>query len=216
MASFMRSDENDGMMENNISIISNENDSSIFSIKNILSPMVDIKQPQTPDSAEIAHQIEESERLAWELMQQDNRDAYNMQVEFMRENADNLDADTLAAIELAMAEERSHVLPDQQLPEPLEDEDGEEEEETSQPWTYDQLLALGEAVGGFNNLIIPMINLDNSYTRINYVDVKTERWRLRCAPFIAQLPEMKYEDCIVSTIELKFIYIYICFVFFNE
>jgi hypothetical protein len=150
MASFLRSDDNNGILEN-ISVISNENenDCSVFSIKNMLSPMVEVKESQTPDSTEIARQIEESERLAWELMQQDNRDAYNMQVEFMRENANDLDADTLAAIELAMEEERAHVIPDEQPVEQQQEEgEGDEEEENSQPWTYDQLLALGEAVGG--------------------------------------------------------------------
>ncbi len=102
--------------------------------------------------------MEESERLAWELMQQDSLDAYRAQAEFLAQNTGAIDAEDLAAIELAMAEERSriHVQVDVQ-----EEDEENEETEGSENWTYDQLLALGETLGGISVTAIELYcNLD--------------------------------------------------------
>ncbi len=110
-----------------------------------------VKRPRISleENEKTAEQLmEESERLAWELMQQDSLDAYRAQAEFLAQNTSGIDAEDLAAIELAMAEERSriHVQVDAQ-----EEEDEENEEtEGSENWTYEQLLALGETLGGMS------------------------------------------------------------------
>lgn len=168
MASFM-SDENDLSFIHNITacVLSprNADDSSDdFAIK---QPVFDLSA-DTPEKAHVAvHETaasssspsgttaqagpgeedirrmdEESERLAWELMQQDNLEAYNYQVEFMRENSAALDPADLAALQQAMEEERRNFAAVQ--PEGEEDD----EVDNSEEWTYDRLLALGEAVGG--------------------------------------------------------------------
>ena len=147
MASFIFPDENSAIEGNASSIELSSADDSIFSIKNGLSPVAyaATESAATPEKTE-EELLAESERLAWELMQQDSLDVYNMQIEFMRQNSESLDAADLAALEMAMAEERTHVAS-------TNEEEGEQDDENadgdnSEPWTYDQLLALGEAVGG--------------------------------------------------------------------
>ena len=95
-----------------------------------------------PSEEDIRKMNEESERLAWELMQQESLEAYNYQVEFMRENSAGMDPADLAALQQAMEEERRNIAPQEQ------EGDEDEEQDNSEEWTYDRLLALGEAVGG--------------------------------------------------------------------
>lgn len=98
--------------------------------------------PATPSEDEIRRQLEESERLAWELMQQESMEAYNSQLEFMRENSEAMDPADLEALEHAMAEERRALV------EPEESQ--VELEENSEEWSYDRLLQLGQALGGIS------------------------------------------------------------------
>ncbi len=115
--------------------------------------------------------MEESERLCWELLQQESMEAFNMQLEFIRENSAAMDSADLQALQQAMQEERAahemmvrlaqsnavrrHASGDETQEEDEEEEEGTEaqEEEANQEddsgnWTYDRLLALGEALGG--------------------------------------------------------------------
>lgn len=123
------------------------------------STTVDNLSTSTPEAAHLETEADrirrmndESERLAWELMQQESIDAYNYQLEFMRENSAALDPADLAALEQAMAEERRSIA--------VADahDDVDIDEEPSEEWSYEQLLALGQAVGGDLNFSFLKIN----------------------------------------------------------
>lgn len=111
---------------------------------------------------------EESERLAWQLMQEESMNAYQMQVDYMRANPELFAEEDLAAL--------GAVLQESQQQQPEEDEgeydDDEEVEDNSQEWTYEQLLELGHTIG----------------------DVKTERWKMRSSDAIACLPRMTFAE----------------------
>ena len=164
MASFM-SEENELSFINSASALhtpSRADTSTDFVIKQsadvcdltvspMLTPIAESHAIAAPSNSEpteedIQKMNEESERLAWELMQQESIDAYNFQVEFMRENSAAMDPADLAALEKAMAEERMAIASPEEL------EEGEEiEEEDSENWSYDRLLELGEQVGGMGS-----------------------------------------------------------------
>ena len=111
---------------------------------------------------------EESERLVWELMRQESMEAYRIQMEYMRENAHEINTEDLSMIELLMNEQRVAEEADQRQNE-VEVEGGkEEDEEGADPdgdndtsdidrWDYDRLLELGNTIGGkihfFHNAI---------------------------------------------------------------
>lgn len=162
MASFMR-DENELSFTNRASdlhtpargdtstddfVIKQPVDICDLTASPLLTPLAESRASSSPINSgpsdeDIRKMNEESERLAWELMQQESIDAYNFQVEFMRENSAAMDPADLEALEMAMAEERRAIAA------PEEQEQGEDmEEEDSEDWTYDRLLALGEEVGG--------------------------------------------------------------------
>lgn len=110
-------------------------------------------------------ELEESERLAWELVQQDNMELIQMQIDFMRQNSNELSAEDLAAIQMAVNENTTHV------DSVLEGDQGDNSADIdlsgdSQGLNYDRLLELGAAIG----------------------DVKTERWKLRSQNVISQFP----------------------------
>ncbi|KAJ1399909.1 hypothetical protein B484DRAFT_406156 [Ochromonadaceae sp. CCMP2298] len=120
----------------------------------------------------------ESEALAWELMQQENHEVYNMQLQFMQENAGTLSEEDLAVMQLMNEAGR-------QEPEVEEEDGGEGEEELDDSdasnWSYDRLLTLGHRLG----------------------DVKTNRWRIRADEVIEALPRKLYRDIVPEAIERK-------------
>jgi hypothetical protein len=146
--------------------------------ESMASPEASTSSSAGPSSEEVRRQLEESERLAWELMQQDSLEAFNMQLEFIRQNSAGMEEADLRALTQAMEEERTahemmvrraeatarRAVSDEAEREGEEGGeeagDGEEleeqEEDDSANWTYDQLLALGEAVGG--KLIVLIID----------------------------------------------------------
>jgi hypothetical protein len=197
MASFIFPDENSAIEGNSSGIELSSADDNTFSLKNGLSPLAAAAESATQEKTE-EELLAESERLAWELMQQESLDVYNMQVEFMRQNAESLDAVDLAALEMAMAEERMHVT-STGIAQNNEEEEQDEENadgDNSEPWTYDQLLALGEAVGGGNALSFSKATV---FLNIFVLDVKTERWRIRAPTLIQCLPILKYGTIVVRT-----------------
>ena len=126
-------------------------------------------------------ELEESEKLAWELMQQESYAAYEMQVNFMRENANDMSEEDRLALELILSQDASGVptmnrAGNEEDGEQQEDGNAEEEEEEEEEgadideMNYDQLLLLGEQMG----------------------DVYTEKWRRRCSQIIQKLPRLAY------------------------
>lgn len=137
----------------------------------------------------IRREMEASERLAWEMMQQESLETYNMQIQFMQENAESLSAEDLAAIQAAVSEMGQpipsllpHATENQGEGEEGEgDDDGNEEgnqSDVSDPdqWDYERLLRLGEVIG----------------------DVKTERWRLRSQNVIDKLPKITFGEVLAQ------------------
>jgi hypothetical protein len=146
--------------------------------ESIASPEASTSNSAGPSSEEVRRQLEESERLAWELMQQDSLEAFNMQLEFIRQNSAGMEEADLRALTQAMEEERAahemmvrraeatarRAVSDEAEREGEEGGEGagdgeeleEQGEDDSANWTYDQLLALGEAVGG--KLIVLIID----------------------------------------------------------
>jgi hypothetical protein len=117
------------------------------------------------DSALKRKEEEESEQLAWELMRQEQEELYNMQVQFIQNQAGTMSEEDYRALQSILNEN-----PPQQ-----EDEhsvDSSQEEDETDDWDYDRLLALGQALG----------------------DVKTERWRLRSKSVIESLPVKSYAE----------------------
>jgi hypothetical protein len=87
---------------------------------------------------------EESERLAWQLMEEESMNAYQMQVDYMRANPELFAEEDLAALGAVLQETQQREEEDVE-----EGEDGEEvEEDDSREWTYEQLLELGHTIGG--------------------------------------------------------------------
>jgi len=163
----------------------------------------DVKGDEEENEQEETERIrreEASERLAWELMQQESLDTYNMQLQFMAQNAESLSAEDLAAIQAAVRESQpvaslvpTRVLDAQGQGDENEavaqegDGDGEDhngkdnddvnQSDMSDPdqWDYERLLRLGEVIG----------------------DVKTERWRLRSQSIIDKLPKITFGSLLV-------------------
>ncbi len=120
----------------------------------------------------IRRDIEASERLAWELLRQESQETYEMQLQYMRENAGVMSQEDYEAISQLVTEESNHnqfVASNEE-----ENEEDNDDNDNSDPdnWDYERLLALGQAIG----------------------DVKTERWRLRAPAIIESLPKMTYDE----------------------
>ena len=142
----------------------------------------------------VRQEMEESERLCWEMMQQESMEAYNMQVNFMRENAEEMSSEDREALELILQQEaqpfaatEAHATggdaangAEEGGEDQASDYDDDDDEEggrggldqNSENWSYDQLLALGEAIG----------------------DVKTEKWKQRAVDVIKSLPRLTYGE----------------------
>lgn len=106
----------------------------------------------------LAREERESQELAWQLMQQDNMDMYNMQIQFMQENADQLSEEDMllmqalvreSGVPIALAGPPGHA--EEGEADGQEDGDGEElDESDSSNWDYERLLQLGQQLGGEN------------------------------------------------------------------
>jgi hypothetical protein len=98
-----------------------------------------------------------SERLAWELMQQEQTDLYNIQMKYMQSQAGIMSEDDYAALQQVLREAGAVALDDEQVLENGDsdeqelDDEGDEEEE----WDYERLLALGQALGGESSCLQP-------------------------------------------------------------
>ena len=91
---------------------------------------------------------EESERLAWQLMEEESMNAYQMQVDYMRANPELFSEDDLAAVGAVLQESNNDQQAQQEGSEFDNEEEGDIEEDNSQEWTYEQLLELGQTIGG--------------------------------------------------------------------
>ena len=121
----------------------------------------------------IRRDIEASERLAWELLRQETQETYEMQLQYMRENAEGMSQEDYEAISQLVTEESNHnQLIAINNEEENEEEDGDNDTSDPDNWDYDRLLELGQAIG----------------------DVKTERWRLRAPAIIESLPKITYDE----------------------
>lgn len=173
------SDKNDITEESSNNLQLNDEVSSDVSHEEIVKSNCET----TPER--ISREERESEQLAWELMQQENQELYNLQLQFMQDNAEHLNQDDLLLMQSLVNE--ATIRPNQSQnnnegtnDDTNENEDQEQEDETeSNPdeWDYERLLALGQQIG----------------------DVKTERWRLRAKSVIENLPKVLYKDISKTT-----------------
>ena len=96
---------------------------------------------------------EESELLAWDMMREESLSAYRMQMDFIASSANEMSAEDLEAIQMAMGGNNSYADLEQEQ-EDVQDDEGEGQDENQDSdvdqWDYDRLLALGEVIGGKN------------------------------------------------------------------
>jgi hypothetical protein len=92
-------------------------------------------------------EIEESERLAWQLMEEESMRAYEMQLEYMRSNPELFSEEEVQALNSVLQE---NVGGNDEEIEEGEEEQGEEG--NSGTWSYDQLLEIARVVGGMKEL----------------------------------------------------------------
>jgi hypothetical protein len=92
-------------------------------------------------------ELEESEMLAWQLMQEESMQAYEMQVDYMRNNPDLFSEEEIAALNTVLEENRTESQQGHGVVQGEEEEEEEGEEDSSE-WTYERLLELGQLVGG--------------------------------------------------------------------
>lgn len=168
---------NDISSEDDITPIINDNDNEDTNNDNENDNNNDVEKEGEPEQEETLQEkerreLEESERLAWELMQQEEQHYYQQQVEYMRQNSETMSAEDLAAIQQIVNEPAIRFQQNNGEDGEENEEDGEEGDEEEENWDYDQLIALGQAIG----------------------DVKTERWRLRSKNVIAGLTVIDYDE----------------------
>jgi len=94
----------------------------------------------------------------------------------MRQNSETFSAEDLAAMQ-QIVNEPTTVRFQQDDNEGNEENEEEEDDDASENWDYDQLIALGQAIG----------------------DVKTERWRLRSKNVIDSLPIIEYSEILKNS-----------------
>ncbi len=145
--------------------------------------------PTESEGERIARELMESERLAFALMQEETDRAYDMQMEFMRNNTNAISEEDLLAIQAAVGEPASRQIRQQTGVHILQNGDGEDDEVNSSsdsvhsdtstgssawrdPNNYERLLALSSQIG----------------------DVKTERWRLRAKSVMDALPRIQFKE----------------------
>ena len=94
----------------------------------------------------IAREERESEQLAWEMMNQESQELYDLQMQFMRENTEGMNEEDRLALQMAIDEAGGPAQQDQDGDN--DEEDGEGAEDDVDNWDYDRLLELGHAIGG--------------------------------------------------------------------
>jgi hypothetical protein len=98
-------------------------------------------------------ETEESEQLAWAMMREESMTAYRMQMEFINSAGNEMSAEDLDAIQMAMgggdalAHDGERDGQDGGNEEESEDRDENQDSDIDQ-WDYDRLLALGDVIGG--------------------------------------------------------------------
>jgi hypothetical protein len=102
-------------------------------------------------------ETEESEQLAWAMMREESMSAYRMQMEFINSTGNEMSAEDLDAIQMAMGggDALAHDGEgdgqdggqDGGNDEESEDRDENQDSDIDQ-WDYDRLLALGDVIGG--------------------------------------------------------------------
>jgi len=114
------------------------------------------KETELSEAEKKRREEEESERLAWELMRQDQNELYQIQLEYMRSQAEGMSEEDMHALELVL-QEATGMVPGYHEggAEEYEGEEGEEEEEEEETdeedpnqWDYERLLELGNVLGG--------------------------------------------------------------------
>ena len=180
--------DNNKVNNNDISISSdditpiiNDNNKDNKDIKDNADDNDDVEREEENEQEETLEdkqrrELEESERLAWEIMQQEEQQYYQQQVEYMRQNSETISAEDLAAIQQIVNEPTVRFQQNGDEEGDESDEEGEEGEE-EENWDYDQLIALGQAIG----------------------DVKTERWRLRSKNVIDGLTVIDYDEILKNS-----------------
>lgn len=114
----------------------------------------------------LAREARETEALVWQLMREEQENAYRLQMEFASQISDQLSEEDLRAVQAAISEGIAVPAAHEDAGDSEEEDEEEEEEELDvDNMDYDQLLELGEAIG----------------------DVKKERWRLKAARVIGEL-----------------------------
>ena len=126
--------------------------------------------PTETDEDRIARENRESEMLAWEMMRQESAELYQMQLQFMQENAEQMSEEDMMAVQAAINEsgrldmipvgsnsrrmevhnedvnedDRSQVDDDSNS----NSNDSSEVDDDPDNWDYERLLSLGHALGG--------------------------------------------------------------------
>ena len=109
------------------------------------------------ESAKKQRENAESEQLAWEMMREESMSAYRMQMDFINSSSNEMSAEDLEAIQMAMGGGNGFAdIHQDEAGEVDEDGDGQDQDEEQDEnqdsdidqWDYDRLLALGEVIGG--------------------------------------------------------------------
>jgi hypothetical protein len=136
------------------------NEATILEEVGTSSPTVNNSDSDSAESGEtdeqrIRRENEESERLCWEMMREESENAYRLQMEFINSSSNEMSAEDLEAIQMAMKDGNNFVPEeDEGRDDDVEGEVYEEEQEQGQEesdvdqWDYDRLLALSEEIGG--------------------------------------------------------------------
>lgn len=99
-------------------------------------------------------EFEESERLAWEIMRQEEAELYQLQVTFMQQNSQGMTQEDLVAIQMVVNESGGNYQTSIDTNQMEEDDDEVEEGDDPETWDYDRLLELGQTLGGIERLSI--------------------------------------------------------------
>jgi hypothetical protein len=97
-------------------------------------------------------EIQESERLAWALLQQESEEAYRIQIQYLRQNSNSLSTNEILLME-SLINPHPTIVDSSYNVERIDestssgDNDAEDEEQSS-GWDYDRLLELGNILGG--------------------------------------------------------------------
>lgn len=131
------------------------NDSSINPLEANISVLEEENNAVQEETTQerIAREERESQELAWQLMQEDNMEVYNMQMQFMQENAGQMSEEDMALIESMIRESGQPQMVAAPIVAAVQDDEEEEEgdelnESDSSNWDYERLLQLGQQIGG--------------------------------------------------------------------